>query len=393
MGPRYTKSALDALRYARDEARYAGATAIGTEHVLLGLLVHGKGLSANLLRRDGATADTIRASLRAGRRADGVAHALDNQWRFTPRAARAMTVAGMEATELSRPDISTDCVFLGIVRDDSTAATQLLGGLGINTGRLLEEIRGILRYPYTDSRPHLSRSAPVRIRPTTLPLKAGRQSSGGPDFLSVHNIDLKELIAEMAEVDESLIEWPEGFDDEAPYDVDAQLEEYDGQEALHRLVLDAIRDQFQLRIERQSRPRAVYVLTATAGPPRSLQFVGNSGGGAYAMSIEQTSDSSEIESDDLPETIMGRRAYHRRFAIGAPNSISGQLDMAALCRMLAGQIGRPFIDETHLEGSYKIEVRHSGRTLDTFFAALRDQAGLVATAAERTVEMLVVARR
>src|ERR1700749_551984 len=109
MEARYPDGARHVLQLAREAARVCGDSHIGTEYLLLGLVEHGVGLSASVLIRSGATLPNVAAALVEMPRSTS-GPALQAEWRFTPRAARALTVANLVATEFRLSDISTDCI-------------------------------------------------------------------------------------------------------------------------------------------------------------------------------------------------------------------------------------------------------------------------------------------
>lgn len=59
----WTKRGLRVIHLAHEEARYAGATAIGREHILLGLLREGRGMGAEILRTMQVDEGVVRQAL------------------------------------------------------------------------------------------------------------------------------------------------------------------------------------------------------------------------------------------------------------------------------------------------------------------------------------------
>jgi ATP-dependent Clp protease ATP-binding subunit ClpC len=57
---RFTERAQKVLFLARDEARRLGHPAVGTEHLLLGLLREGEGIAARSLKALGVDVDKVR---------------------------------------------------------------------------------------------------------------------------------------------------------------------------------------------------------------------------------------------------------------------------------------------------------------------------------------------
>jgi Protein of unknown function (DUF3738) len=253
----------------------------------------------------------------------------------------------------------------------------------------------------------------IRIAPTRLPLEAGTRGHARPGYWSRHGHSIRSIVAEVFGIDDARIEWPEGLDGFARYDIDVHTPEHVDPDDVHRLVRDGIRRHFQLAIEPETRVVDVYVLTAPDGPAPNRRSLGDEGGGQLfatfgAIGLSTPDLPAEVrdflqrmaEHDqagvsgppDVPAEV--KEFFHRRFSRGAagiPSTFSGTTDISHLCRLLGSLLGRPVVDETGLTGSYEIEVREpSETTLEGFLRALRDQAGLVATPERREVSMLVV---
>ncbi len=58
--------------------------------------------------------------------------------------------------------------------------------------------------------------------------------------------------------------------------------------------------------------------------------------------------------------------------------------------MLEEGLNRPIVDETNMKGRYDLAVRGEAGAPEDFLQRLREQLGLVLTAARRDIEMLVV---
>jgi len=253
----------------------------------------------------------------------------------------------------------------------------------------------------------------VRIAPTRRPLDAGTVGDAGPGYWNRHGHHLRSIVAQVFDTDDARIDWPDGLDGFARYDIEARVPPHVAENEIHRLVGDAIRRHFGLTIEHQRRLVDVYVLTASDGPAPNRRSLGEDGGGQ----LFATSSPFDLDSTDLPPEVdefMQRMAerdqagtpgppevpadvqefFRRRFAgaaVRVPSTFSGTTDVSHFCSTLGSFLGRPVVDETGLTGSYEIEVREQGETtLDGFLRAMRDQAGLVATPARREITMLVV---
>ena len=100
--------------------------------------------------------------------------------------------------------------------------------------------------------------------------------------------------------------------------------------------------------------------------------------------------SSPEEAMHKAETQFLRAAYgSRRGSIGI-NSIGHSLTMEQLCQVLESGLDHPIIDETHLSGTYAVNVRSEAVSTRDFLRVLCEKLGLIVTPARRDLAMLVV---
>lgn len=144
---RFTERARHALRLADTEARALGHNYIGTEHVLLGLLVEGDGIAAQVLRELGvsnaAARDRVLFIIGQGHHVVGDASMQDIG--LTPRAALVMSLASAEAFALRHPFIDTEHLLLGLIREGVGIAAGVLDSLGVRLDDARERTLRILR--------------------------------------------------------------------------------------------------------------------------------------------------------------------------------------------------------------------------------------------------------
>jgi hypothetical protein len=132
-------------RLALDEAQAAATRLehnfIGTEHLLLGILAVPECLAAKILAEAGMTAGSAETAVRelvspgAGAGA-GVP--------YTPRAARAMARAVVEALELGHNYIGTEHLLLALFSEDEGVAARLLRDAGLTRQGVLERVIQLL---------------------------------------------------------------------------------------------------------------------------------------------------------------------------------------------------------------------------------------------------------
>lgn len=134
MFERFTDKARRVVVVSQEEARLLDHDYIGTEHLLLGLLLVDD-LGGHLLAGRGLTHEEARARVEAGsqpshRRAGG-------HTPFTPRAKKALEMALREAVGLGDHFIGSEHLLLGLLKEGRGMAAEILGVHGIG----LDEIR------------------------------------------------------------------------------------------------------------------------------------------------------------------------------------------------------------------------------------------------------------
>ncbi len=129
MFERFTDSARQVLVLAQEQAADFSHGYIGTEHLLLGL-VEGEGVAAQALHSHGVWLEAVRGQVELvigpGQRAPrgGVA--------FTPRAKRVLEFSLREALALGRNRVGAEDLLLGLIREGSGVAVQVLARLDVD---------------------------------------------------------------------------------------------------------------------------------------------------------------------------------------------------------------------------------------------------------------------
>lgn len=123
MFERFTERARQAVASAQDEARGLGHDAVGTEHLLLGLLRDEESPAARALDGFDVTLEEARAQvLRVSGRGD---RAGGEQAPFAADARKGLELALRESLSLGHGAIGTGHLLLGLVQEGGAAATIL----------------------------------------------------------------------------------------------------------------------------------------------------------------------------------------------------------------------------------------------------------------------------
>jgi ATP-dependent Clp protease ATP-binding subunit ClpC len=143
MFERFTDLAQRVVVLAQEEARMFNHNYIGTEHLLLGLIVEDEGLAAKTLASLGVSIEAVRQQVEEliGRGQ----HAPTGHIPFTPRAKKVLEFSLREALHLGHNYIGTEHILLGIVREGSGVAAQMLERLGTDLRRIRKQVQRMSR--------------------------------------------------------------------------------------------------------------------------------------------------------------------------------------------------------------------------------------------------------
>jgi ATP-dependent Clp protease ATP-binding subunit ClpA len=139
---RFSNRARRVVGLAREEARRLGHPHIGTEHLLLGLLLDGESRAARTLAVTGVTLETVREkTAEAVGRARGDAEdgkaGVKGDLALTSRAKRALDRAARFSLQRRDAYVETEHILLGVLDVEGTAG-QVLRRLGVDVARLRE---------------------------------------------------------------------------------------------------------------------------------------------------------------------------------------------------------------------------------------------------------------
>jgi len=143
MFERDTERARRVLFFARYEASQLGSTAISSEHLLLGLLREGKGLTSRIFER--AALDSMAVHFEIGAAAaDRPRIATSVEIPIAPDAKAALQHAVGEADGLRHSHIGSEHLLLGLLHDPETAAGVILTRAGLRLEAVRESVMSLL---------------------------------------------------------------------------------------------------------------------------------------------------------------------------------------------------------------------------------------------------------
>jgi len=138
---KFTQRARNTVIHAQEEARELGHPAIGTEHLLLGLLREGEGVGARALMNMGLDFDKAREEIikfigKNDVRLEGISGDLP----ITPRAKKVFNLAFDEARIQGVNYVGTEHLLLGILKEQECVACKVLISSGINIDELRQQV-------------------------------------------------------------------------------------------------------------------------------------------------------------------------------------------------------------------------------------------------------------
>lgn len=139
----YTERAIRVIQFARYEATQLGSRTIETEHLLLGLIREGNGITSRIFNRCKVTFDEIRKEIEARVvLKEKFSPAIEPP--PSPDVDKVLTFAAEEAEHLNHKYIGTEHILLGILRLENCVAAEILRQKGMKLSVIRSEISNIL---------------------------------------------------------------------------------------------------------------------------------------------------------------------------------------------------------------------------------------------------------
>ena len=142
MFERFTERARKVVYLAQQEAARLGHNVVGTEHLLLGLVVEGEGVAAKALEILNISLDRIRQEVE---RIIGSGEPNPfGEIPFTPRAKRVLELAIDEGRQMGHNYVGTEHILLGLIREGEGVAAQVLKNLGADLENVRKQVINLL---------------------------------------------------------------------------------------------------------------------------------------------------------------------------------------------------------------------------------------------------------
>eukprot|EP00930_Biecheleria_cincta_P102776 TRINITY_DN945_c0_g4_i1.p1 TRINITY_DN945_c0_g4~~TRINITY_DN945_c0_g4_i1.p1 ORF type:complete len:1052 (-),score=297.98 TRINITY_DN945_c0_g4_i1:85-3240(-) len=138
MFERFNEKAIKAVMMAQEESRRLGHNYVGTEMLLVGVVVDASGPSAKVLKKLGVTLKDTRKTVEemVGRGSGLVSVEIP----FTPAAKRVLSDAVTEAQKLNSNTIDTAHILLALLKEDNGNAVKILEKLNVDPTKVPVEL-------------------------------------------------------------------------------------------------------------------------------------------------------------------------------------------------------------------------------------------------------------
>lgn len=137
----YSASARNVLDIAREQAQNFNHRIIGTEHVLLALVIEANGEAGKILRQNGVTPTVIREEIE---RYTGYGSSPKaNYVELSPRLNLVLNYAKRRADKLGNTEIKTTHILMGLLASERILASLILKNLGLDPAYLMEQLKGL----------------------------------------------------------------------------------------------------------------------------------------------------------------------------------------------------------------------------------------------------------
>ena len=137
MSNRFTDDSKKVLRYARNAAQRLAHNYVGTEHILLGLVLNEEGTAGQMLRDMGLTPANV---TRAVENIVGLGMTPNAHLVLTTGMKEAMEFAVEESKRLKQSYVGTEHILLGLLQKDDSMAAQILESMDIAPQEIAERI-------------------------------------------------------------------------------------------------------------------------------------------------------------------------------------------------------------------------------------------------------------
>nr|WP_320119708.1 ATP-dependent Clp protease ATP-binding subunit [uncultured Marinifilum sp.] len=141
MDSKFSPRIKDVLSFSKEEAERLGNSAIGTEHLFLGILREGEGIAVDILISLGVDLYDIRKNIEKKIKSDSITDLDQNDIPLQRSAERVLKLIYLEAKALKNKTIDTSHLLLAILKDNDSMVTQILDDQTIDYNKVKENLK------------------------------------------------------------------------------------------------------------------------------------------------------------------------------------------------------------------------------------------------------------
>ncbi|MEI8388483.1 MAG: Clp protease N-terminal domain-containing protein [bacterium] len=138
---RFTEKAIKVILLAQEEAFIAKHEKLYPEHILLGLLREGSGLSAKLLRASGLTLEILREEITKIPFKQTELSNTSESLPFSPAVKKILREAWYESQSVGAYYVTPENLFVCLLREENTSIINLLRNLDIDIARIKTSVK------------------------------------------------------------------------------------------------------------------------------------------------------------------------------------------------------------------------------------------------------------
>ncbi|QCA29388.1 ATP-dependent Clp protease ATP-binding subunit [Vagococcus xieshaowenii] len=136
-----TEKARRVLVIAQEEAKRFRHQSVGSEHLLLGLVIEQEGVAGSILRSYDIQVEDVKREIDSltGFNTSRYGKVVD-YLPYSPRTSQIITFAQDEAVRLRSPKVGTEHILLGILRDEEILASRILRNFGMDLAKTRQTV-------------------------------------------------------------------------------------------------------------------------------------------------------------------------------------------------------------------------------------------------------------
>ncbi len=139
MQSQFTEKAEAALKLAGKCAKQLKQGYIGTEHILVGLIMEGTGVASKVLEDNGVVLDNVMNMIKELIAFDGGV-AIQEREGYSPRALKILEEAHKQAARFGQKSTGTEHILLALIKEGENVAVRLLNTLGISPQKVYVDV-------------------------------------------------------------------------------------------------------------------------------------------------------------------------------------------------------------------------------------------------------------